>query len=267
MTPRKGSYLSPEEIPADLRPSIDFESQHRRPSDNRVVVQKICLACGNRTWRFPSQVRMLLKKGLYCGYCNHCWLNSTRAKPPLRPDEVEPELRPYINFENQPVESKQGRLVEVQCPGCGKRRMTLATFFRVRFLKSTYCHPCACAKDAPVKKVVRGGYIMVRISALSGHELELAKATVAHTKAGVIIEEHRLVMAMHLNRPLTPKEVVHHKNGDRADNRLENLELLRKDNHHVGHGVYYQKWQEALATIEILRKELANLKSQGQPSK
>lgn len=37
--------------------------------------------------------------------------------------------------------------------------------------------------------------------------------------------EHRLVMARSLNRPLTADEVVHHRNGDRVDNGLENLEL------------------------------------------
>ena len=55
------------------------------------------------------------------------------------------------------------------------------------------------------------------------------------TKHGYVLM-HRAVMENHLGRLLDDDEVVHHKNGDKKDNRICNLEVLNASEHVSMHG-------------------------------
>ena len=49
------------------------------------------------------------------------------------------------------------------------------------------------------------------------------------------IKRSRLVMSEHLGRPLLETELVHHLNGDKSDDRIENLVIISRSKHAAVH--------------------------------
>lgn len=60
------------------------------------------------------------------------------------------------------------------------------------------------------------------------------------------IAEHRLFMEEYLGRPLTESEIVHHVNGIKHDNRIENLELTFSSQHTTYHNKVRQSYLNLL---------------------
>ena len=75
----------------------------------------------------------------------------------------------------------------------------------------------------------KGGYVDSR-----GYKIVHRENHPNADKKGRIFE-HRLVMSENLGRPLKNYEQVHHINGIRTDNRVENLELTTIKTHIPGH--------------------------------
>lgn len=83
----------------------------------------------------------------------------------------------------------------------------------------------------------------------AGYRMVLAKGHPNAQDVKGTIFEHRLVMAEHLGRPLLATETVHHKNGVRHDNSIDNLELR------VGaHGAGITTDEAVAWATEILRR-------------
>jgi hypothetical protein len=98
------------------------------------------------------------------------------------------------------------RIPEQRCERCGK--VIIKGYRGQRFCS----HQCR-TRPLGSKRHIHG-YVQIRVG--RGHP--------GADSQGWIFE-HREVLARHIGRPLEKHETVHHKNGDRTDNHIENLEL------------------------------------------
>src|SRR3990167_5867616 len=75
---------------------------------------------------------------------------------------------------------------------------------------------------------------------------------------GKHIFEHRLVMEQLLGRKLLTTEVVHHINGERSDNRIENLSVFDNQSEHMTH--HGRSWDvEEAASLRLSGLQLKQI--------
>lgn len=246
--------LQPQEVGPEWYDCIQWKGKRKQNSQKNYCIGVGCPSCGNVRWVPETTIRTGVYKSPQCQRC------ASRRK--LQPDEV-PEV-----WRKQILWGKKGKINEygywslwVRCAECGDCWLVSESRLRFGNLNDKgLCGNCYKALAGPdCEHAWRGGrnvnevsgYVYLHINGLDGQEYDLAKEMMG---SAVRILEHRLVMALALGRPLKDEEIVHHLDGHRSHNSLDNLELLTKETHPTAHGnPYYQKWQEVLSVLNDVK--------------
>lgn len=216
-------------------------------------IRQACLKCGTIRWVL---LRHRQPEHLYCRLCGPYAPNaiakaqktkqergSAREYPTPRGTLEHPEIGD-IRIGTRIGLPESHPYIRRACPDCGT-----ASWVRFHTTGRTHAPRChKCATQVPEWKqrqaVSRlGRYANARHYNSNGYvEVWISPDDFFHKMANRQnrILEHRLVMAKHLGRCLQSWEFVHHKNGIKDDNRIENLELTTSGSHSIQHSKGYR---------------------------
>ncbi len=141
------------------------------------------------------------------------------------------ERKHLVEIAGYPVERKPNGhyFAKIPCEKCGKLRpVRIEVNGKIRTRFCSHCSHILHRKVKGTKLYDKSGYCRIQLA-----PDDFFYSMVVHNSRmyGGYVFEHRLVMAKHLGRNLHRWEIVHHKNGIKDDNRIENLQLVSDDRH------------------------------------